>query len=221
VPFRDNVLPGNDGVCGVWAWVASSPHALSSPNALVPEPVPNDYGPSGLITCLSYQISCTDLLNFSTSPHVHAQCSRASLPSHPALESGHDSTLAAVAAAFHLHTVVCIHGDVRIVGLSDSDTLVCHLAMTANLLANTGTNLPWQQQALIIDIHDIDPIPVGVATTPKDAMQITYCCQLGYLPMPCEDGSIHMQPCCIHPNAVGCMLSPESIMSTSPDITSW
>jgi hypothetical protein len=44
---------------------------------------------------------------------------------------------------------------------------------------------------------------------------------MGYLLMQCEDGSIHMQPWFIHPNAAGCMLSPQSIMSSSPDITSW
>jgi hypothetical protein len=118
VPFRDNVLPGNGVVCGVWVQIASSPIAF------VMEEVPNDYGPSGSITCLSDRISCTDLLDFSTSPHVHAQCSRASLPSHPVMESGHDSTLAAVAAAFHLDTVVCIHSGVRIIGLLGGDALV-------------------------------------------------------------------------------------------------
>ncbi len=44
---------------------------------------------------------------------------------------------------------------------------------------------------------------------------------MGYLPTPREDGSIHMQPWYIHHNAVGCMLSPESIMSSSLDIPSW
>ncbi len=222
IPFRNNVPPGDIVVCGIWAQVASSPSASSSPSALVQEPVPNDYGPSGLITCLSDQISRTDLLDFSTSPHVHAQCFRASLPSHPVLDSGCDSTLAAVAAAFHLDTVAHVRSDFGIMGLSDGDALVCCLAMTTNLLSNTGTNICLgNDKSLFIDIHNIDPIPVSLATTPKDAMQITYCHRIGYLPMPCEDESIHMQPWYIHPDAVGCMLSPESIMSTSLDITSW
>ncbi len=76
-------------------------------------------------------------------------------------------------------------------------------------------------KSLFVDVHDINPIPVGVATTPKDAMQITYCSWMGYLPMLHEDGSTHMQPWYIHPDAVGCMLSPESIMAASLDITSW
>jgi hypothetical protein len=44
---------------------------------------------------------------------------------------------------------------------------------------------------------------------------------MGYLPMLREDGSTHMQPWYVHSDAVGCMLSPESIMAASPDITSW
>ncbi len=72
-----------------------------------------------------------------------------------------------------------------------------------------------------MNIHNVDPTSVGIATTPKDAMQVTYCCWMGYLLMQQEDGSIHMQPRYIHPNAVRCMLSPTSIMSSSPDITSW
>ncbi len=214
VPFRNNVPPGDSVVHGIWAWKASSP------SAPVMEHVPYDYGPYGLITCLSDQISHTGLLDFSTSPHIHAQCSRTSLPSHPVIESGCNLTLATVAAVFHLATVVCICGDVRIIGLADSDALVCRLSMTPNLFAATGANICLgNDKSLFVDVHNIDPTPVGVATTPKDAIQVTYCHQMGYLPMQREDGSIHMQPWYIHPDVAGCMLSPESIMSSSPDIT--
>jgi hypothetical protein len=94
--------------------------------------------------------------------------------------------------------------------------------MQANLLANRGANICLgNEESLFVGVHDIDPIPVGVATTPKDAMQIPYCRRMGYLPMLRKDGLTHMQPWYIHPDAVGCMLSPESIMAASPDITSW
>jgi hypothetical protein len=94
--------------------------------------------------------------------------------------------------------------------------------MQANLLANTGANICLgNDESLFVDVHNINLIPVGVATTPMDAMQVTYCRWMGYLPMLRKDGSIHMQPWCLHPNAVGCMLSPESIMAASLDITSW
>ncbi len=93
--------------------------------------------------------------------------------------------------------------------------------MQANLLANTGANICLgNNESLFVDVQDINPILVGVATTPMDEMQITYCHRMGYLPMLQEDGSTHMQPWYVHPDAVGCMLSPESIMAALPDITS-
>jgi hypothetical protein len=138
------------------------------------------------------------------------------------MDSRRNSTLAAVAAAFHLDVVVCIHGDVCIIGLADGDALVCQLSMTANLLADTGANICLgNNKSLFVNVHDIGATSVGIATTPKDAMQVTYCHQMGYLLMQQEDGSVHMQPWYICPDAAGCMLSPESIMSSSPDITSW
>jgi hypothetical protein len=100
--------------------------------------------------------------------------------------------------------------------------MVRQLAMQANLLANSGANICLgNDKSLFVDVHNINPIPVGIATTPKDEMQITYCRWMGYLPMLQEDGSTHMQPWYVHPNAVGCMLSPESFMAALSDITSW
>jgi hypothetical protein len=94
--------------------------------------------------------------------------------------------------------------------------------MQANLLADTGANICLgNNKSLFVDVHNIDPIPIGIATTPKDEMQITYCRWMDYLPMLREDGSTHMQPWYVHPDTVGCMLSPESIMAALPDITSW
>jgi hypothetical protein len=207
--FRDYVLPGNGVVCGVWAQVASSPSASFSPNALVPEPVLNDIGPSESITFLV--------------TGSHAWTYWISLPAltfmHSALELLSHYINCWIQDATQLWLL-----DFHIVGLSDGDALalVCCLAMTANLLANTGTSICLGNNvSLFIDLHDIDPIPIGVATTLKNAMQITYCRWMGYLPMPCEDGSIHMQPWYIHTDALGCKLSPESIMLTSLDITSW
>jgi hypothetical protein len=98
------------------------------------------------------------------------------------MESGCNSTLAAVAGVFHLDMVVCIHGDVCIVGLSDGEALVHRLAIIANLLANTGANICLDIiESFFVDIHDIGPTPVEVATTPKNAIQITYCRWMGYL----------------------------------------
>jgi hypothetical protein len=94
------------------------------------------------------------------------------------------TSLADVATSFHLDTVIRIHSVFCIVGLLNGDAMVQRLAMQANLLANTWANICLgNDESLFVDVHDTDPIPVGVTTTPKDAMQITYCRQMGYLPM--------------------------------------
>jgi hypothetical protein len=94
--------------------------------------------------------------------------------------------------------------------------------MQVNLLADTGANICLgNNKSLLVDVHDINPLPVGIATTPKDEMQITYCHRMGYLPILREDGSTHMQPWYVKLDGVRCMLSPESIMAALSDITSW
>jgi hypothetical protein len=215
LPFRDNVPPGNGVVCGIWAQTASFPVTLIAGIALPA------YGPTGLLTCTTNPIMQADLVDFMTSPHVHAPCARDSLPSITRRRVNGDSTLD-VAAAFHLGTVVCIRSVFCIVGLLDGDAMVRQLAMQANLLANTGANICLgNKKSLFVDMHNINPIPVGVATSSKDEVQITYCRWMVYLPMLREDGSTHMQPWYVHPHMVGCMLSPESIMAVLPYITSW
>jgi hypothetical protein len=216
LPFRDNVPPGESVVCGLWAQTASCPIALLA------EIVQPAFGHTKSLSCVTRPILKADLVDFLTTPHVHAPCARNSLSHHSMRRMDGISSLADVAAAFHLDTVVWIHSVFCIVGLLNGDARVRQLAMQANLLANTGANICLgNDESLFVDMHDINPIPVGVATTPKDAMQITYCRRMGYLPMLRKDGSTHMQPWYIHPNVVGCMLSPESIMAASPDITSW
>jgi hypothetical protein len=170
LPFRNNVPPGNGVMCGIWAQTASCPVTLITGIASLA------YGPTGLLTCTTNPILQADLVDFTTSPHVHAPCARDSLPSITGRGVNGDSTLADVAAAFYLDTVVCIRSVFCIVGLFDGDAMVRQLAMQANLLADTGANICLgNDESLFVDVHNIDPIPVGVATSLKDEMQITYC----------------------------------------------
>ncbi len=214
--FWKNVPPSDGVVCGIWAQMASCPVTSIMGIALLA------YGPTGLLTCITNPILQADLVDFTTSPYVHAPCAQDSLPSITGRQVNGHSTLADVAAAFHLDTVVCTRSVFCIVGLLDGDAMVQQLTMQVNLLANTGANICLgNNKSLFVDMHGINPILVGIATTPKNEMQITYCCWMGYLPMLWEDGSTHMQPWYVHPDVVGYMLSPESIMAASPDITSW
>ena len=54
--------------------------------------------------------------------------------------------------------------------------------------------------SILIDVIDIDPIPLGVATASPDAPP-TLCTKQGYLPIPLLDGSYHYQPFLYNPNA--------------------
>jgi hypothetical protein len=206
LPLWDNIPAGNSVVCGLWAHTASCPIALPT-ETMLPK-----VGHTGSLTCVTSPILKADLVDFSTTPHVKAPCARDSLLHLSMRRLDGTSSVADVAAAFHLDTVVRTHSVFCIVGLLNGDAIVRQISMQANLPANMGANICLgNDESLIVDVHDINPIPIGVATTPKDAMQVTYCRRMGYLPMLCKDGSIHMQPWYIHPNAVGCMLSPESV----------
>jgi hypothetical protein len=118
LPFWNNVPPGNGVVCGIWVQTASQPVTLIAGIALPA------YGPTGLLRCTTNPILQANLVDFTTSPHVHAPCTQDSLPSITEKWMNGDSTLADVAAAFHLDTVVRIRSVFCIVGLLDGDTMV-------------------------------------------------------------------------------------------------
>ncbi len=118
LPFWNNVPRGKGVVCGIWAQTASCPVTLI---AGIASPA---YGPTGLLTCTTNLILQADLVDFTTSPHVHATFAWDSLPSITGRWVNGDSTLADVAAAFHLDMVVCIRSVFCIVGLLDGDAMV-------------------------------------------------------------------------------------------------
>jgi hypothetical protein len=117
LPLQNNVPPGDGVVCGIWAQTASCPVTLIAGIALLA------YGPTGLLTCTTDPILQANLVDFMTSPHVHAPCARDSLPSITGRRVNGDSTLADVAAAFHLDTMARICSVFCIVGLLDRDSM--------------------------------------------------------------------------------------------------
>jgi hypothetical protein len=118
LPFRDNVPPGKSVVCGLWAQTASCPVALLA------EIVQLAFGHRESLACVTSLISKADLVDFLTTPHVHAPCARNSLSHHSMRRMDGISSLADVAAAFHLDTVVWIHSVFCIVGLLNRDARV-------------------------------------------------------------------------------------------------
>ncbi len=54
-----------------------------------------------------------------------------------------------------------------IVGLLDRDAMVQRLAMQVNLLANTEANICLgNDESLLLDVHDINPLLVGICSRP-------------------------------------------------------
>ena len=151
-------------------------------------------------------------MDYDIQQHEPSQCDRHTLQSPPPVIDSISNTI----AAFHLHSVVPVRGMIHLTGLSDQSTTI-----TA-ALADTGANCCLcKDESKIVNVHSITPVPIGVATTPKQATDVTYCDKMGYLPLPRTEGDIHMQPCYYTPLASSDIMSPESIMAHSQDIVQW
>ena len=105
------------------------------------------------------------LMDYDIQQHETAQCDRHSLQAPSPVDS-----LSETVAAFHLHSVVPVRGMIHLTGLSDQSTM-----LTASL-ADTGANCCLcKDESKLVDVHSITPVPIGVATTPKQATDVTYC----------------------------------------------
>ena len=150
-------------------------------------------------------------MDYDIQHHETAPCDRHTLQSPPPFDSISDTV-----AAFHLHSVVPVRGMIHLTGLPDQSTTI------SAALADTGANCCLcKDESKLVNVHSITPVPIGVATTPKQATDVTYCDKMGYLPLPRTDGDIHMQPCYCTPLASSDIMSPESIMAHSQDIAQW
>ena len=88
-------------------------------------------------------------------------------------------------------------------------------------MADSGANVcVTSNPSILIDMIDIDPIPLGVAVSSLDT-KASFCTKQGYLPIPLLDGSYHYQPFLFNPNATDTILSPTHVMWSSPSISSW
>jgi hypothetical protein len=118
LPFWDNVPPSDSVVCGLWAQTASCPVAL------LVEIVQPAFGHTGSLACVTSPILKADLVDFLTTPHAHAPCTRNSLSHNSMRRMDGTSSLVDVAAAFHLNMVVRIHSVFCIVELLIGDAMV-------------------------------------------------------------------------------------------------
>jgi hypothetical protein len=112
--------------------------------------------------------------DFDTNVNVPAQCYRTTLSSSP---TGSDSINDTV-ASYHLHTVVPVKGLIHMTGIpTNSTTPIAHLA-------DTGANCCLcHDESMLVGVHSITPVSIGVATTPEQKSDISFCDKMGYLPL--------------------------------------
>jgi len=88
-------------------------------------------------------------------------------------------------------------------------------------MADTGANVCITGDlSILVDVVDIDPIPLGVAVKSADTTA-SICTKKGFLPIPLMNGTYHYQPFLYNPHATDTILSPSHVMSSSTHITAW
>ena len=88
-------------------------------------------------------------------------------------------------------------------------------------MADTGANVCITgDPSILVDLVDIDPVPLGVAVKSTDT-QASLCTKQGFLPIPLLDGSYHYQPFLFNPHASDTILSPAHVMWSSTRIAKW
>jgi hypothetical protein len=74
---------------------------------------------------------------------------------------------------------------------------------------------------LLVDVVDIPPLPISVATKTGDISMDDCCTKKGLLPLPLADGSVYYQPCYYCKNAVETIISPQAILASSDVLVRW
>ena len=88
-------------------------------------------------------------------------------------------------------------------------------------MADSGANVCITGDAsILVDLVDIDPIPLGVAVNSKDT-ESSLCTKQGFLPIPLLNGTYHYQPFLFNPHASETILSPAHVMWSSTSIAKW
>jgi hypothetical protein len=97
---------------------------------------------------------------------------------------------------------------------------VCVDPLASSSLADGGANVCiTNDPTLLVDIIEIDPIPLGMVVGNKSMS--SFCTHNGFLPMPLRDSSTHYQPFLVCLDATDMILSPEHIINNNHKFTHW
>ena len=74
---------------------------------------------------------------------------------------------------------------------------------------------------LLMDVVEITPLPISVATKTGEISLDDSCTKRGLLPLTLVDGSVYYQPCYYCTNAVETIISPQAILDASDVLVKW
>jgi hypothetical protein len=97
---------------------------------------------------------------------------------------------------------------------------VCVEPTASSSLADGGANISvTNNQTLLVDVIEINPIPLGMAVSNKSTSLL--CTHIGSLSMPLLDSSINYQPFLVCLDAMNTILSQEHIINNNHKFAHW
>jgi hypothetical protein len=91
-------------------------------------------------------------------------------------------------------------------------------------LADSGANVcVTNDPSLLIDVVEINSVPLGMATSSPDAPTnpTSLCTHKGFLPIALLNGSIHYQPFLVNRHATNTIISPENLLNNNHPFHRW
>ena len=125
--------------------------------------------------------------------------------------------------------VVPIRCSVRAIGLQPGENVgirilsVCTGADSLlSAMVDGGANIGIApNEDALVGVKTISPVKVGLALSSDGVEAHGMCRRMGYLPVDRLDGTLHYQPMLVHESATDIIISPQSIVESSPDFHSW
>ncbi len=196
--FRSTTQSPTTSTC--WSTILDEMHDLASPPY-----------PPGSICDPTRPPSPTDVRDF---PDFNQ------LPPEPSICD--DGNLArGIFSEFSADTATIARKTVRTIGLTDDRSRLTVKKDTLGLVNSGANSCVTDTEVSLINVWVIPPVTLILALGTEKTVEFPPCRKMGYLQIPCEDGSEHLQPFLINDLATDTIMSPEAIMNSKPLFHSW
>ena len=109
---------------------------------------------------------------------------------------------------------IAVHA--RVFGLNTNSPSSIRITRRTSSLIDGGANICLTGDlTCLVDVTDIPPMPITVATTGNSPTTDDTCTKRGFLPLTLPDGTIYWQPCFYCVNAADTIISPQAILASS------